>query len=252
MIGISRTSTNIYTRIASGKRLQRAADGASQLAISQKENARIRGYDRGTRNAQDGLSALNVADGAMSGIADSLQRMRELALQASNSALMSDDERKMMQQEVEQLKQGIADIANNTEFNTRKLLDGSNRNMYIATGANGEGMSVDTGNATLQALGIADFDLTGKFSVKTIDNALNQVSYTRSSVGAQSNALDATIAYNRNTSYNLTNAVSRMEDTDIAKAATELEKRRTLQTAQFMMQNKQREQQEQQLRMFYL
>lgn len=252
MIGISRTNTNIYAQIASGKRLQKAADGASQLAISQKENARIRGYERGTRNAQDGLSALNVADGAMSGIADSLQRMRELALQASNSALMSDDERKMMQQEVDQLKQGIADIANNTEFNTKKLLDGSNQNMYIASGANGEGMSIDTGNATLQALGIADFDLTGKFSVKTIDNALSQVSYTRSSVGAQSNALDATIAYNRNTSYNLTNAVSRMEDTDIAKAATELEKQRTLQTARFMMQNKQREQQEQQLRMFYM
>lgn len=252
MIGITRTDTNIYSHIASGKRLQKAADGASQLAIVQKENAQIRGYDRGTRNAQDGLSALNVADGAMSGIADSLQRMRELALQASNSALMSNDERKMMQQEVEQLKQGIADIANYTEFNTKKLLDGSNQNMYIASDANGEGMNIDTGNATLQALGIADFDLTGKFSVKTIDNALNQVSYTRSSVGAQSNALDATIAYNRNASYNHTHAASRMEDTDIAKAATELQKQRTLQTARFMMQNKQKEQQEQQLRMFYM
>lgn len=252
MNGISGTSTNYYSQIASGKRLLSAADGASELAITQKENAQIRGYDAGTRNAEDGLSALKVADGAVGGIADSLQRMRELALQASNTAVVSDDERQMMQQEIDQLKQGIAEIAGNTEFNTKKLLDGTNRDMYIASGANGEGHVIDTGDATLQALGIADFDLTGNFDVQTIDDALAQVSQSRSSIGAQSNALDATMAYNRTASYNLTNAVSRMEDTDIAKAATELQKKRTLETARFMMQNKQREQQEQKLRIFYM
>ncbi len=252
MNGISGTSRNYYGQIASGKRLMSAADGASELAITQKENAQIRGYDAGTRNAEDGLSALKVADGAVGGIADSLQRMRELALQASNTAVVSDDERQMMQQEIDQLKQGIAEIAGNTEFNTKKLLDGTNRDMYIASGANGEGHVIDTGDATLQALGIADFDLTGDFDIQTIDDALAQVSKTRSSIGAQSNALDATMAYNRTASYNLTNAVSRMEDTDIAKAATELEKKRTLETARFMMQNKQREQQEQKLRIFYM
>lgn len=252
MNGISGTSTNYYSQIASGKRLLSAADGASELAITQKENAQIRGYDAGTRNAEDGLSALKVADGAVGGIADSLQRMRELALQASNTAVVSDDERQMMQQEIDQLKQGIAEIAGNTEFNTKKLLDGTNQDMYIASGANGEGHVIDTGNATLQALGIADFDLTGDFDIQTIDDALAQVSKTRSSIGAQSNALDATMAYNRTASYNLTNAVSRMEDTDIAKAATELQKKRTLETARFMMQNKQREQQEQKLRIFYM
>ncbi len=252
MNGISGTSTNYYSQIASGKRLLSAADGASELAITQKENAQVRGYDAGTRNAEDGLSALKVADGAVGGIADSLQRMRELALQASNTAVVSDDERQMMQQEVDQLKQGIAEIANNTEFNTKKLLDGTNRDMYIASGANGEGHVIDTGDATLQALGIADFDLTGNFDVQTIDDALAQVSQTRSGIGAQSNALTATMAYNRTASYNLTNAVSRMEDTDIAKAATELQKKRTLETARFMMQNKQREQQEQKLRIFYM
>ena len=252
MNGISGTSTNYYSQIASGKRLLSAADGASELAITQKENAQIRGYDAGTRNAEDGLSALKVADGAVGGIADSLQRMRELALQASNTAVVSDDERQMMQQEIDQLKQGIAEIAGNTEFNTKKLLDGTNQDMYIASGANGEGHVIATGNATLQALGIADFDLTGDFDIQTIDDAHAQVSKTRSSIGAQSNALDATMAYNRTASYNLTNAVSRMEDTDIAKAATELQKKRTLETARFMMQNKQREQQEQKLRIFYM
>lgn len=252
MNGVSRTNTNYYSQIASGKQLQSAADGASELAIAERENAQIRGYDAGTRNVEDGLSALGVADGAMDGIADSLQRMRELALQASNTATMSDDERKILQQEVDQLKKGIADIANHTEFNTKKLLDGTNENMYIASGANGEGHSIDTGNATLQALGIADFDVTGRFSVKTIDDALKQVSRTRSSIGAQSNALEVTAAYNRNASYNLTNAVSRIEDTDIAKTATELKKQRTLQTARYMMQNKQKEQQERQLRLFQM
>lgn len=252
MNGISSTNTNYYSQIASGKRLLSAADGASELAITQKENAQVRGYGAGTRNAEDGLSALKVADGAVGSITDSLQRMRELALHASNTAVVSDDERQMMQQEVDQLKQGIAEIAGNTEFNTKKLLDGTNRDMYIASGANGEGHIIDTGDATLQALGIADFDLTGNFDVQTIDDALAQVSSTRSSIGAQSNALDATMAYNRTASYNLTNAMSRMEDTDIAKAATELQKKRTLETARFMMQNKQKEQEEQKLRIFYM
>lgn len=242
MSGVSGAGTNYYGQIASGTRIMSAADGPSEMAIIQKQEAQIRGYDMGTRNATDGQSVLNVADGGIAGITDQLQRMRELAVQASNSAVLTDDDRRAIQDEIDQLKEGIAYAAENTEFNTKKLLDGSNSDMQITTGANGEGMQIDTGNATLQALGIANFDVTsGNFDIQTIDNAIQSISQTRSSIGAQYNSLDHAIGYNTNTSYNLTRAMSQMSDTDIEKAVSEQDKKQLLQTMRFMMQKKQEE-----------
>lgn len=242
MSGISNMGNRYYSQIASGSRLRSAADGAAQMNIVQREKGQIRGYDMGTRNARDGRSLLDVADGAYQGITESLQRMRELAVKASNSAVLSDSDRRMIQDEVDQLKSGISDIANNTEFNTKKLLDGSSSDLYLQTGANaGQGQTVDTGNATLQALGIADFDVTGKFDIRTIDEALSRISSNRSRIGAKSNSLDHTIGYNTHTSYNLTRTVSPMEDTDFAKAATDLNKKQLMDTVKFMMQRKQQE-----------
>ncbi len=240
-----------YSQIASGVKLQSAADGASELAIAEKENAQINGLNMGQRNAEDGRSLLNVADGAMSGIADNLQRIRELAVQASNTAILSDEDRQMIQDEVEQLKQGISDIANNTEFNKKNLLDGSYQDGFIASGPNGSGMMLNIGDSTLQALGIEDFDVTGDFSIQTIDDALSKVSSNRSVIGAQSNALDYTISYNSQASINLTSAVSRLEDADIAKVASELNKQKLLQSYQLIMQKKQQEQERQRFSIFY-
>lgn len=253
MIGnVSDIRSSYDSQIASGTKLQSAADGAAELAIVQKEKAQIAGYNAGRRNAEDGQSVLQISDAALGSIGDNLQRIRELALKASNSAILSEDDRKMIQDEVEQLKQGISDIAQNTEFNTKKLLDGSNTNMHIAAGADGSGPSLNTGNATLKALGIEDFDVTKKFSVQTIDDALEKVSSNRSSIGAQSNSLDFTIGYNTQTAYNLTAATSRMEDTDYEKAATERDKQQILQTYRFIMQKRQQEGEIQKLSMFYM
>lgn len=252
MSSISNISgSSYYSQIASGVKLQSAADGASELAIAEKENAQINGLNMGQRNAEDGKSLLNVADGAMGGIADNLQRIRELAVQASNTAILSDEDRQMIQDEVEQLKQGISDIANNTEFNKKKLLDGSYGDGYIASGPNGSGMTLDIGDSTLRALGIEDFDVTGDFSIQTIDDALSKVSSNRSVIGAQSNALDYTISYNSQASINLTSAVSKLEDADIAKVASELNKQKLLQSYQLMMQKKQQEQERQRFSIFY-
>lgn len=252
MSSISNISgSSYYSQIASGVKLQSAADGASELAIAEKENAQINGLNMGQRNAEDGKSLLNVADGAMGGIADNLQRIRELAVQASNTAILSDEDRQMIQDEVEQLKQGISDIANNTEFNKKKLLDGSYGDGYIASGPNGSGMTLDIGDSTLKALGIEDFDVTGDFSIQTIDDALSKVSSNRSVIGAQSNALDYTISYNSQASINLTSAVSKLEDADIAKVASELNKQKLLQSYQLMMQKKQQEQERQRFSIFY-
>lgn len=252
MSSISNVSgSSYYSQIASGVKLQSAADGASELAIAEKENAQINGLNMGQRNAEDGRSLLNVADGAMGGIADNLQRIRELAVQASNTAILSDEDRQMIQDEVEQLKQGISDIANNTEFNKKNLLDGSYKDGYIASGSNGSGMTLNIGDSTLKALGIEDFDVTGDFSIQTIDDALSKVSSNRSVIGAQSNALDYTISYNSQASINLTSAVSRLEDADIATVASELNKQKQLQSYQLIMQKKQQEQERQRFSIFY-
>lgn len=250
--GVSNSGSNYYSQIASGLKLQSAADGPAELGIVEGEKSQISGYHAGTRNAEAGKSVLNVADAALGSISESLQRMRELAMQASNSALMSKDERKAIQYEIGQLKQGISDIAQNTEFNAKKLLDGSNSDMHITTGANGSGISLNTGNATLKALGIEDFDVTKGFSVKTIDDAIKMVSSNRSSVGAQSNSLDYAIGYNTQTAYNLTAATSRMEDTDIEKAVLDKDKEEVMRSYRFMMQRKQQEQETQKLSILYM
>lgn len=234
--------------IASGNRLQSAADGAAESAIVEKENTQVNGLARGQQNAEDAKSLLNVADGAMDKIADSLSRMRTLAVQAQNTAVLTDDDRKKIQDEVDQLKQGIADVANNTEFNKKKLLDGSYEG-YAQTGANeGQGQQIDLGNQTLQALGIADFDVTSndpsKNSVDIIDNALEKVSENRSNVGAQTNGLDFVSQYNAVGRENLTSASSRMADADIAEMASKLSQENLLRTYQTMMQKKQQEEEQ--------
>ncbi len=209
-----------YGNIASGKKVQTAADGASELAIIQKTEREIRGTDAGTENIKSAEKMLNVADGALSQITDSLQRMGELALRAT-SGLLTGDDRAAIQKEVDQLKQGISDIASRTSYNEINLLDGSKTEFGIAANSNGSNIQVTTGNAMLESLGIADFDVTGKFDISSIDNALKKVSSLRGSMGAQTNALEH--AYNSGTNYilNSTSAKSRLEDLDIPKAISE-------------------------------
>lgn len=237
--GISSTAYRDYGKIASGNRLQSAADGAAELAIAQKINTQTAGYDKGIQNMQSGKDLLNVADGALSGVTDYLQRIRELALQASNSALMTDDDLEGIQQEIDYMKQGINDIASQTQYNRQNILDGSKGSFQIAMNGNGGSTTVNTSSSLLRDLGIENFDVTGSFNIQDIDNALNKVSGSRSSMGAQSNALDYAINYNSNTSLNLVGADSRLEDLDYPKAISDLKKQQTLQLYSMMMQRRQ-------------
>ena len=244
--------TTNYSQIASGKAVMSAADGAAEKTIIEGQTSQINGYDVGERNAEDGQNLLKVADGALDGVSEQLERMRELAVQASNTAVLSDSDRKLIQNEIEQIKQGISSIANNTEFNTKKLLDGSFTGQHIASAPDVSGQTIDIGSATLDALGIRDFDVTGDFDIGVIDQALSKVASTRSGIGAQSNALDYTIRYNSIASLNLTKSRSEMEDADIAEVATELKKQKTLQDYQLMVQKKKMEAEKQKLNVFQI
>lgn len=236
-----------YGKIASGKKIQSAADGAAELSIVEKEDAQVRGLNAGAKNIGSAQDMLKVADGAMGGITDYLQRIRELAVQASNTAVVTDSDRANIQMEIDQLKQGISDIASQTTFNTKPLLDGSNTEFRIATNADGASMAVSTADATLAALGITDFDVTGNFDIADIDKALETVSAARSSAGAQSNALEYAYNYNTNASLNTTAAKSRLEDLDIPQAISEQKKQETLQEYALFMQKKKQEEEQNKL-----
>ena len=227
--------------LSSGSRINRAADGASEMAILQKENAQIRGLDAGADNISEGKNALNIADGALGEVTDYLQRMRELGVKASNG-LLSYNDRQSIQAEIDQLKQGITDVAGITSYNEKNLLDGSARDVQIATDSNGTSKSIDFGNATLSALGIEDFDVTsGSVDLKAIDEALASLNKSRSNIGAQTNALEYAYNSSRNTAYNLTSGVSRMGDTEYGEYVSKLQKQQTLDTYRLMMQKKEME-----------
>ncbi len=244
MSSISSVTSSSYTdygQYASGKKIESAADGAAELTIIEEEDTQVRGYEVGADNISSAQSMLNVSDGALSGIADYLQRIRELAVQASNSALMTDSDLASIQSEIDQLKQGISDIASNTSYNTKNLLDGSNSSMDIMTDASGNSITIQNVNATLEALGIADFDVTGDFDISDIDDALDLVNSARSSVGAQSNALDYAYSYNTSAAFYTTASKSSLEDLDYPEAISEQKKQQTLEEYMLYMQKKQQE-----------
>ena len=234
-IGSLNTSTHkLYTQLSSGKKVNTAADNSSALAIIQKLLREENGLNIGTQNAWDGIGVVNVADGAMSGITDSLQRMNELGVRAQNG-LLSDSDREMIQREVDQLKQDIQSLSKNTSLNEKTLLDGSMADMHLATNPSGGGMSIQLVDTTLQSLGIADFDVTKDFDLNSIKYAMDKVSSARSSMGASANGLEHVINYNNLASQNLTASRSRMEDTDVGEAITKLKTNNIMDHFKFLL-----------------
>lgn len=229
-----------YGRIASGKRINSAADDASGLSIAEKIKAESNGLTAGAQNAEAGKNALNVADGAMEGITDYLQRIKELSVKASNG-LNSAADLQAIQKEIDQNLMGIQDIAKNTEYNTMKLLDGSMADMDLATKPDGSGQKIQMTNATLEALGIDGYNVTGSFDMSRIDDALKKVSESRSTIGAGVNSLEHAYSYNQNAALQQTASQSRIEDLDMPKAISELKKNEVLGDYQNLMLKKKME-----------
>lgn len=242
MSSISSVQSNMnYGKIASGKKLNTAADGASELNIAKKLETQSTGLTAGASNADAGKSVLNIADGALSGIQDYLQRIKEISIKASNG-LNSSSDKAAMQSEVSELMKGIQSTAKGTQFNTMSVLDGSMADMNIATNPDGTGMKIQMSNSTLEALGIDGYDVTGSFDMKRIDKALDMVNSARSGAGAESNALDYAYSYNTNAALQQTGAQSKLEDLDIPKAISEQKKNEVLDDYKNTMLKKQMEQ----------
>ena len=241
-LGVSVSSLAKSTeKLSSGYRINRAGDDAAGLSISEKMRGQIRGLEQASTNAQDGVSLIQTAEGALNEIHSVIQRMRELTVQASNDTNVTED-REALAKEIHALTSEITRIASQTEFNTMKLLDGSFSGKKLQVGANsGQQISIEITAMSARAGGLELQDIGTKVSsgsadditqlLDTIDDALNTVSTQRSALGAIQNRLEHTIANADNVSENLTDAESRIRDTDMADEMVKFSKNNILQQA---------------------
>lgn len=214
-------------RIASGKRINNAEDDAAGLAIANRLSSQINEFSQSVRNGNDGKSFLQTADGALSSITESLQRIRELALQASNGTLNSND-RKALDAEAQQLKDEITRTVETTEFNGQSVLNNGDE-IGVQLGSSEDdriSVGVDNFAQILEDAGLEDLDLTSASSaadaLSTVDDIQSSVDSSLANIGAQSNRIDSSINSLLNREENAAASRSRIEDADIAKEATEL------------------------------
>ena len=198
--------------------------------------------DVGAYNIQNGIGVAYIQDGALGTMHDSLQRIRELSIQASNG-IYSDSDKQAMQDEIDQLLMDIEQTAVGTEYNQMKLLDGSMADMHIASNPDGTGMKIQMENGTLKALGIEGYSVMGNFDISVIDAAMEKVSASRSRTGATTNAMEHAYNYNTRASLELVGSRSRIEDLDVPKAISEQKKEKVLRDYQLgMMRRRQMDQ----------
>ena len=230
---------NSLEKLSSGRRINSAADDAAGLAITKKMTAQIKGLSQAQRNSQDAISLIQTAEGALKETHSMLQRVRELAVQAANDTNTKAD-RKQIQEEIDQLTAQITDIAKQTSFNEKKLLNGdiATTALKFQVGANkGDTMSLSIKNmtATASGLGITGISVTtqagASTAINTIDTAISSVSTERAKLGAKQNRLEHTINNLSTTEENLTAARSRVRDADMAKQMMEFTKSRILRQA---------------------
>lgn len=227
-------------RMASGNRINSAADDAAGLAIVENMTAQLRGIDQGTRNAADAQAMIATADGAMDNVADSLNRIRELSVQGLNGTL-NDSQRAMIQEEIGQLAQGIQATVGQAEFNTMNLLDGSIQDANIAVSPDGTGPTFGINDMSGIAQAMTAIAEDGSFDLTRIDDALGQVSGERANLGAMSNRLDYTMSANSVSSLNLADARSRIADADIAEEMMQLQQDRVIDEMQVILQQQEQD-----------
>lgn len=207
-------------KLSSGYRINRAADDAAGLSISEKMRSQIRGLNKASSNAQDGISAIQTAEGALNEAHSILQRMNELATQAANDTNTSAD-RTAVQSEVNALTKELNRIASTTQFNTKNLLDGtfSGKKLQVGALAN-QSISISIGTLKASALGVnalcvSTFTKAGS-AMTAVQKAISKVSTQRSNLGALQNRLEHTVNNLDNVSENTQTAESRIRDTDMA------------------------------------
>ena len=225
MLGITtKTQAKSTEKLSSGYKVNRAADDAAGLAISEKMRRQVRGLTQASLNAQDGISAVQTAEGALNEVHDMLQRMNELAVKAANGTNQTED-RSYIQLEINALISEIDRVQETTTFNERKLLTGSFSSVNLWVGAetaSANGIKVTISCMSASAIGVSGVDVTGstgsaaRTAISSIKAALSSVSAQRAKLGAVQNRLEHTINNLDNVVENTTAAESQIRDTDMA------------------------------------
>jgi flagellin len=231
LVGTNRGLGQAMERLASGSRINKAADDAAGLAISEQLRALIRGYRQANRNANDGISLVQVAEGSLNEVSNNLIRLRELGVQASSDTI-GDTERKFLDVEYQQLKSEIQRVTDATSFNGYDLLNGSGGVIDIQVGVKNNpfldriSFNASAANATLEALGMTAETVAMKEAAQTslsrIDDALTSVNAIRANFGALQNRLQSTSQNLSVAEENFSAANSRIRDTDIAAETAEM------------------------------
>jgi flagellin len=240
MYNIGNSVERSMARLSSGYRINQAADDAAGLAISENLKAQIRGLRQASRNASDGISLVQIAEGSLNEVSNMLIRLRELAIQSSSDTI-GDTERKFVDVEYQQLKSEIQRITENTSYNGFELLNGSGGIIDIQVGVQNDAFedrisfNASAANSTLEALGLTAESVGSKESaqnsINVVDSALVSVNAIRANFGAMQNRLASTINNLGVTDENFSAANSRIRDTDIAAESSELMRNNILQQA---------------------
>ncbi len=228
-------------KLSSGLRINRAADDAAGLSISEKMRGQIRGLKQAARNAQDGISLIQTAEGALNETHSILQRMRELVVQAGNLGTNQEEDLTAIQDEIDQLISELNGISERTAFNGKTLMNGdyATTQLVFQIGANsGQSMALTIADMGSTSLGVDGIDVSAftdsssfDTAVGEIDDAIQKVSAERSKLGATQNRLEHTINNLNNAAENLQAAESRIRDVDMASEIMEFTKNNILQQA---------------------
>jgi flagellin len=235
LAGVSQRLSGNFGRLSSGMRISTAADDAAGLGISERMRAQVRSLNVASRNAQDGVSLAQTAEGALQEVNNNLTRMRELAIQASNGTLTSQD-RATLDTEFQALITEIDRVSGQTTFNGVNLLDGTTTSLSVQVGNNsGEAIAVSLADMTATALSIGGESVSTAAGAATalaaIDTAIDNVTTTRGALGAAQNRLTSAISSILNTRENLSAAESRIRDVDVAIETADLTRNSILQQA---------------------
>ncbi len=229
---------NTIQRLSSGLRVNSAKDDAAGLAIAQRFTTQIRGMDQAARNANDGISMAQTAEGGLNEVTNMLQRIRELAVQSASGTYQATD-RANLQAEVTELKSQIDAVVANSEFNGVKLFDASTATVTIQAGAESTD-TIDLTMADLSGLATATFDVgtdaaSATTSIATADAQLEAISTARATLGAGQSRLESAVNTLTNNVTNLSDARSRIQDTDYSAETTALAKAQILSQASTAM-----------------
>ena len=207
-------------RLASGLRINRAADDAAGLAIAAQMTSELNGLFQASRNARDAVSLVQTAEGGLGEVSGMLDRMRSLSVQSAND-VYGPQERAAMQKEVSQLQSEISRTTGAVEFNGKKLLDGSFQGARFQVGANaGQELTISIEGLATPNVDLTSFDGASD-AITSLDSAIQSVSDQRSTLGATQNRLDSTIANLEVSAQNTLASRARIEDADVAREAAE-------------------------------